>query len=428
MCTEHRDLTWTLMLLLLSGVLCGKWNVDYQPLICAVKGSSVVIPCSFQYPPAKKIKFVMWDHENYDMLGPFVYDSRSADTSSKYQYIGDKHHNCSLRVNQVEHKDAGTYRFRFESNSRAGKWTGQGGSILKIVDAIAVVKRTNGDTVKEGDSVTLSCSWCDGGVPSSAFVWLKNGEPFSEGPSLSFKDISFANSGNYTCSLKAHEGSTSGVQHVNVEHGPKNTSVSVRPSTEVHAGSSITLSCSSHANPPEIYTWFRKYDELTVRVGNKSELHLKQVSPAADGEYLCSATNRHGGQNSSVVTLKVKAHSPYSTFTRSAILIATVAAVTALLFVTAVVTAVRRLNGKRTRAPETEPGEDVQNAVYLNWPVVDNSQEGNGCEILYAAVDFNTKRKTNMQQQMDSRNDDEEVIYSTIYSLCAGSKTEPFIR
>uniref|UniRef100_A0A8D3C441 B-cell receptor CD22 n=1 Tax=Scophthalmus maximus TaxID=52904 RepID=A0A8D3C441_SCOMX len=193
------------------------WNVDYQPLICAVKGSSVVIPCSFQYPPAKKIKFVMWDHENYDMLGPFVYDSRSADTSSKYQYIGDKHHNCSLRVNQVEHKDAGTYRFRFESNSRAGKWTGQGGSILKIVDAIAVVKRTNGDTVKEGDSVTLSCSWCDGGVPSSAFVWLKNGEPFSEGPSLSFKDISFANSGNYTCSLKAHEGSTSGVQHVNVE-------------------------------------------------------------------------------------------------------------------------------------------------------------------------------------------------------------------
>uniref|UniRef100_A0A8D3BVI0 Ig-like domain-containing protein n=1 Tax=Scophthalmus maximus TaxID=52904 RepID=A0A8D3BVI0_SCOMX len=293
-----------------SGVLCGKWNVDYQPLICAVKGSSVVIPCSFQYPPAKKIKFVMWDHENYDMLGPFVYDSRSADTSSKYQYIGDKHHNCSLRVNQVEHKDAGTYRFRFESNSRAGKWTGQGGSILKIVDAIAVVKRTNGDTVKEGDSVTLSCSWCDGGVPSSAFVWLKNGEPFSEGPSLSFKDISFANSGNYTLLILLNTNKTNMSSQVNVNvplsYGPKNTSVSVRPSTEVHAGSSITLSCSSHANPPEIYTWFRKYDELTVRVGNKSELHLKQVSPAADGEYLCSATNRHGGQNSSVVTLKVK--------------------------------------------------------------------------------------------------------------------------
>uniref|UniRef100_A0A8D3B4C6 Ig-like domain-containing protein n=1 Tax=Scophthalmus maximus TaxID=52904 RepID=A0A8D3B4C6_SCOMX len=367
-----------------SGVLCGKWNVDYQPLICAVKGSSVVIPCSFQYPPAKKIKFVMWDHENYDMLGPFVYDSRSADTSSKYQYIGDKHHNCSLRVNQVEHKDAGTYRFRFESNSRAGKWTGQGGSILKIVD-----------TVKEGDSVTLSCSWCDGGVPSSAFVWLKNGEPFSEGPSLSFKDISFANSGNYTCSLKLINSSF-------ISDGPKNTSVSVRPSTEVHAGSSITLSCSSHANPPEIYTWFRKYDELTVRVGNKSELHLKQVSPAADGEYLCSATNRHGGQNSSVVTLKVKGElvkcsyhqssSVFVGFYSSRFIRYTCTIYSRLpeaqfsslplplslhfcelpVCTTPLLWLIRddhvmmlqslcfRLNGKRTRAPETEPGEDVQ--------------------------------------------------------------------
>ncbi|AWP18964.1 putative B-cell receptor CD22-like [Scophthalmus maximus] len=320
--------------------------------------------------------------------------------------------------------------------------------LLLLSDAIAVVKRTNGDTVKEGDSVTLSCSWCDGGVPSSAFVWLKNGEPFSEGPSLSFKDISFANSGNYTCSLKAHEGSTSGVQHVNVEHGPKNTSVSVRPSTEVHAGSSITLSCSSHANPPEIYTWFRKYDELTVRVGNKSELHLKQVSPAADGEYLCSATNRHGGQNSSVVTLKVKdtpvqsiayvlycspvQYQHLNAKTYNDIIVLVTNGVTCTLSLQHVYQK-RNSHRYRCRCHCTFVcgrccDRRQKNAVYLNWPVVDNSQEGNGCEILYAAVDFNTKRKTNMQQQMDSRNDDEEVIYSTIYSLCAGSKTEPFIR
>lgn len=424
MCTEHRDLTWTLMLLLLSGkcnayisfraiwkwlnkicmntfvsgVLCGKWNVDYQPLICAVKGSSVVIPCSFQYPPANKIKFVMWDHENYDMLGPFVYDSRSADTSSKYQYIGDKHHNCSLRVNQVEHKDAGTYRFRFESNSRAGKWTGQGGSILKIVGEFSVPSHEKNKTNDSWQSclhwnlwkfetrAALCSSRCDccgeknewrhgegRRLCDSELLVVWRWRPLvcfrlaQERRTLQWRTLAFLQrhflrklwklhvfpkgtrgidfrsptcqcwtwvlgTGSVLILLNTNKTNMSSQVNVNVplsclgkaflkfamwvllqlinssfiSDGPKNTSVSVRPSTEVHAGSSITLSCSSHANPPEIYTWFRKYDELTVRVGNKSELHLKQVSPAADGEYLCSATNRHGGQNSSVVTLKVK--------------------------------------------------------------------------------------------------------------------------
>ncbi|XP_040917574.1 B-cell receptor CD22-like isoform X2 [Toxotes jaculatrix] len=272
--------------------------------------------------------------------------------------------------------------------------------------------------MKEGDSVNLTCiNSCDGGNFSSAFTWFKNGEPINEGPVFYLRNISSTNSGNYTCSLTTHKETTSGVINIDVEYGPKNTSGSVRPSTEVDAGSNITLACSSHANPSvENYTWFKIVgDDDIKKVGNKTELHMREVFP---GQYFCTATNKHGSQNSSTVTLKVKVSIPHSTFTRDAFI---VAAVTVLVIVTIVVV-IRRFNKKRTRAPETYCEEEIQSATYINWPMSDNSKshEGNMCEettigVIYAAVDFNTKGKSNMQQQqMDSNYDDEGVIYSTV--------------
>ncbi|XP_022608364.1 B-cell receptor CD22-like [Seriola dumerili] len=305
------------------------------------------------------------------------------------------------------------------------KWTGIGGSKLDIVDLKTLVTKTNGNgTMKEGDSVNLTCiNSCNGGDLSSAFTWFKNGKAISEGRALYLSNISSTTSGNYTCSITTHKGTSSEVININVEHGPKNTSGSARPSTEVEASSKITLTCSSYANPPvENYTWFKIVDRDTgvVSVGNKFELHFRVVSPAVDGQYFCSATNKHGSQNSSIVTLKVKAFSPNSVFTRNVVIITTAATVTALLIVTIII-AVRRLNKGRTRAPETDCEAFNQNVIYLNWPVFENSQsqEGNQCEgasteLIYITVDFNIKRKSNRQQQMDSHNDDDGVVYSSV--------------
>lgn len=86
--------------------------------------------------------------------------------------------------------------------------------------------------------------------------------------------------------------------------GPKDTSVS--PLMEVDTGSNISLTCSSHANPPvEEYTWFKMYDDEIRTIGDEPELHLWEVSSDDDGQYFCSATNKHGSQNSSTETLKV---------------------------------------------------------------------------------------------------------------------------
>ncbi|XP_038557087.1 sialic acid-binding Ig-like lectin 13 isoform X2 [Micropterus salmoides] len=396
MYVEHRTLTWTLMLLCLSGALCSPWKVEYlQQHICALKGSSVVIPCSFYYPDKQIVQSVLWGHERYNIyVGPFIFDSKAIDNSSRFQYIGNKVHNCSLKIYQVEHDDRGKYTFRFITNSPEGKWTGRAGSILKVVDLDVLVS----GTTKEGANVNLTCTnSCDGGNLSSAFTWFKNGELTNEGPVLYLSNMSTTNSGNYTCSLKTHSGATSAVINVDVEYGPKNTSVSVRPSMEVDAGSNITLICSSRANPPvENYTWFKIDNDDIMAVGRQPVF-----IPGDDGQYLCSVSNKHGSQNSSIVTLKIKEFWP--TFTRDVILIATVAV---LLIVTTVI-AVTRLNIKRTSAPEPDCDEDIQ------------SQEGNPyeettAEVIYTTVDFDTKRKPNMEQQMVSHTGDDSVIYSTV--------------
>lgn len=82
--------------------------------------------------------------------------------------------------------------------------------------------------------------------------------------------------------------------------GPKNTSVLVRSSSEMGAGSSIVLICCSDALPPvENYRWFKIVDGWIEKVGHQAEL-----LPVHGGQYLCSVSNKHGSQNSTVFTLK----------------------------------------------------------------------------------------------------------------------------
>ncbi|XP_072225673.1 B-cell receptor CD22-like [Leuresthes tenuis] len=424
MCAEQGNLKWTLMLLILEGVLCSAWNVEYrQQHICAVRGSSAIIPCSFTYPDKEFVESVKWGHERHDIFnGPFLYDSSSDHDkrSQRFQYIGDKKHNCSLKIHQVEHNDTGRFVFRFITTG--DKFSGRSGSTLKIVDLnISITKHGGNKTVKEGDSVNLTCiNSCDDGKPS-AFNWFKNGQSINEGPVVYLRNMSSTNSGNYTCSLNSHSGTTSEVMRIDVEYSPKNTSVSVTPSAVVDPGNNVTLICSSHGNPPvENYTWFKIHSNNITAVSHQAEYNFRSISQGDDGQYLCTATNEHGSHNSSVVTLNVRAHNKR----RILIIISALHCCVAVSLIAIAVAAIRRFWKKRSTSPETDCEVESQNAIYVNLPAFDSSQkqERSLCEpeLVYATVNINTKRKTDMVQQMDSHDDgDASVIYSTV------SRTQP---
>lgn len=138
-----RGLTWVCsqrlksrasLCLFVSGV-CSYYGVVYpQANICAVKNSTVFIPCTFFFPATLKVVRVMWGHERDHLFdGPFLFDSDYTPSNSRFQYHGDRERNCSLTIDHVRHNDSGKYAFRFLTDYPTGKYTGVSGSTLTVV-------------------------------------------------------------------------------------------------------------------------------------------------------------------------------------------------------------------------------------------------------------------------------------------------------
>jgi hypothetical protein len=93
--------------------------------------------------------------------------------------------------------------------------------------------------------------------------------------------------------------------------GPRNTSVSVSPSGEIVEGSSVTLTCSSDANPPvDKYTWYKK--TVTSPKASGQSYSITNIISEDRGEYYCEAENKYGRLNSSSVFVDVQCKFTYS--------------------------------------------------------------------------------------------------------------------
>ncbi|CAL8240058.1 unnamed protein product, partial [Gadus morhua 'NCC'] len=85
---------------------------------------------------------------------------------------------------------------------------------------------------------------------------------------------------------------------------PKTPSVTVRPSGEIEEGSSVTLSCSSDANPAAEYTWFKNNQPLPWE---PSQPHtFPSVRPEDRGTYRCQAENQYGLLSSNSIFMDVQ--------------------------------------------------------------------------------------------------------------------------
>ncbi|XP_043955944.1 sialic acid-binding Ig-like lectin 12 isoform X3 [Gambusia affinis] len=403
MLAESKQLMWTLLLLFVEDVFSNKCFVDYpQQTICAVRGSPVVFFCIFNYIEKQEVKKFRWGYVKSSKVRLIL--NYPGNVSERYEYTGDKEHNCSLKIHKVKHCDAGKYFFRYNNRRCPTKLL-----VLNVIDLNISLQK---EAIKEGDSVNLTCkNRCDGEEGSYGYSWFKDGEAINEGQVLHLTNVSSKHSGNYTCSLKMKNGTTSGIVQVDVEYGPKNTSVLVRSSSEMGAGSSIVLICCSDAHPPvENYSWFKIAEGWTQKVGHQAEL-----LPVHGGQYLCSVSNKHGSQNSTVFTLKKNS---YWTFMRDMLVIIS-ASVVLLLVVTSVI-AVCRLTKIKMMA-ETEQLEAMQRTDGANrlrcedshqsQAVNDLKVEEDATEIIYATIEFQKGRKRTMKQQ-DCEN--ETVIYSTV--------------
>ena len=85
--------------------------------------------------------------------------------------------------------------------------------------------------------------------------------------------------------------------------GPKNTSVISSPSGEIEEGRSVTLSCSSDANPAANYTWFKEHEDSVGESGQNYT--ITHITSQLGGNYYCQAHNAVGRHNSTFLFIHV---------------------------------------------------------------------------------------------------------------------------
>uniref|UniRef100_UPI0037E8EC85 myelin-associated glycoprotein-like n=1 Tax=Semicossyphus pulcher TaxID=241346 RepID=UPI0037E8EC85 len=162
------------------------------------------------------------------------------------------------------------------------------------------------DPVKEGSSATLTCS-TSANPAADSYTWYKvDGDQVTAvGSKKTLSTVVSEVDSQFYCTVSNRVGTqNSSVVQIDVQFAPKETTVTVDPEGPILEGSSVTLSCSSRANPPVTnYTWY-KDDEEDQEPG--SILVLKGVDASHSGSYHCAAKNELGEGTSAQLQLDVQ--------------------------------------------------------------------------------------------------------------------------
>ncbi|XP_053531925.1 B-cell receptor CD22-like [Ictalurus punctatus] len=332
-----------IFLLMITGALGNKWSVTYsEPNLCALKGSTVFMNIMYTHPTHLTVENRFWLID--PVHGKELTDLRNeSGYSDRVEYLGDEQKH-SLRLSNVKKTDEHKYYFRIITNEERERYQGHSGVTRlddlnentstyrhdnkKVTDErkihtayghellssflswnsldppknVSVSISSSGEIV-EGSSVTLTCS-SDANPPVENYTWFKGTTSVGKGNTYNISKISSEDSGEYKCKCSnevRHQDSISVA--LNVLYPPKNVSVSISSSGEIVEGSSVTLTCSSDANPPvENYTWFKEKESSPVGSG-------QSYGALQSGQYYCEAQNKHGSERSAAVSITLNSKS-----------------------------------------------------------------------------------------------------------------------
>ncbi|KAL7398106.1 hypothetical protein ABVT39_004453 [Epinephelus coioides] len=273
-------------------------NVKYAPKLPSVsvnpsaeieEGSSVTLTCSSDANPAAKYT---WYKEDGN---PGVIS-----LSEEPQLV----------FSSIQSSDSGQYYCAAENE--LGRRASSHITInVKYAPKLPSVSVNPSAEIEEGSSVTLTCS--SDANPAAKYTWYKeDGNPgvisLSEEPQLVFSSIQSSDSGQYYCAAENELGRRASSHiTINVKYAPKLPSVSVNPSAEIEEGSSVTLTCSSDANPAAYYTWYKENGNPgVISLSEEPQLVFSSIQSSDSGQYYCAAENELGRRASSHITINVK--------------------------------------------------------------------------------------------------------------------------
>ncbi|XP_067115026.1 B-cell receptor CD22-like [Osmerus mordax] len=418
-----------------SGQNC--WSVNYPTRrVCVLRGSSVNISSTYTHPNDYKITNTFWFKgvTSSDLKDDSGYTHRVEYTDSEV-----KHH--ILRIKGLRETDSAEYKFRMITDG--GGYEGSPGVQLTVTGLQVEVTPS---TVTEGQNVTLTCNSTCPLTGNSSYIWYKNNQtrPETQQKLLYLGPVSSEDAGIYSCAVTEHQHLRSPEETLNVTYKPRNISVSVSPSGEVVEGSSVTLTCSSDANPPvQTYTWYQ--ENITSSKSSGQSYTITNISSEDSGGYYCQAGNTVGATNSSVVMITLIIRTGIST-AQAAAAGTTVSVLLAVILLSACLLCRR----KKASKPSTDPRPSVDNGQGDSGPVYDNvsattlnpvpavqththtdthtdtntdthtnTDTGQQDDVHYASVDFSRSKTQDVPlystiQSVQPQNQEEDVQYAAV--------------
>ncbi|XP_076118357.1 sialic acid-binding Ig-like lectin 12 isoform X2 [Alosa pseudoharengus] len=258
--------------------------------ICAVRGSPVVISCTFNTHTCNfTVAKVYWGITTQKGKTPTDLKLNAA-YQGRVQYFWKNDTNCTMEIQNVKKEDSSSYQPIFETENVNQSRIGDFEVNISVKDLTVTVPQL----VIEGRAVNLSCKSACNEMDKHKVLWRKNGQVVTgkqrDRHELELLSVRIEDEGDYTCALKGYNETASTPVKLNVMFSPKNTSAV--------AGPGLTLTCSSDANPQvETYTWF-KVNESTA-VGSGQQYSITSIR----GQYYCEARNKYGAENSTAVSI-----------------------------------------------------------------------------------------------------------------------------
>lgn len=269
------------------------WTVTYSPhRVCALKGSTVDITCSYIFPTRvdgeeNKLSQTFWfpgkEGYNTDV-------EKSSNYSGRVKAICVRN-KCFLKITDLRETDSDEYFFRIITNRN--RYFGQPGVTLNVTGLEVLVQ-------KQQTGLLFKCfSSCPEGTP---YVWFKNGQKIKDKNLKNYSPSRVLHTDRYSCAVRGYEKLPSPPVY-----SPGLPSVSVSPSAEIEEGSSVTLTCSSDAKPAANYTWYKKDDDPDLQPpGEGPQIVFSSIQLSDSGEFYCEAENELGKTPSEPVFVLVK--------------------------------------------------------------------------------------------------------------------------
>ncbi|XP_004840788.1 sialoadhesin isoform X1 [Heterocephalus glaber] len=304
------------------------WGVSSPEGVQGVKGSCLLIPCTFSFPANVEVPSGITAIWYYDYSGSRQVVSHSASPElvesrfrGRAQLLGDMNHRtCSLLLSDLQAEDTGAYNFRFEI-SEGNRWSDVKGTLVTVTEEPHAPTITSPKELREGTEVTFNCSTAYVCLQKPVSLQWQGQDPTRSVTSIIQKldptggvshmktlhmTLSWQDHGQtLLCQLSVADHRSQGQVHLRVQHAPKSVEILLSPSGQnILPGNLVTLTCQVNSSYPVVDSvqWLK--DGVPLKA-NSRMLQLSQAAWNDSGVYTCQAGNTVGFLVSPPISLHV---------------------------------------------------------------------------------------------------------------------------